>query len=157
MRNLVSKILLSLFIVLVSAQLRAQDVAAITGVITDASGAVIPGVAVTLENPQTGATYKTIANAEGSYTLNEVRPGPGYKLTFSLVDFKPTVISGIYMNVDSTRTQNAKMSVGTVSQTVEVSATNQDVTLDTTDATRSPARGGAMIPRRTRTTATPMR
>jgi len=135
MRNLIGKILPLLFIGLISAQLPAQDVAAITGVVTDSSGAVIPGVAVTIENSQTGAIYKTIGNAEGSYTLNEVRPGPGYKLTCTREGFKPTEISGIYMNVDSTRTQNVKMSVGGVSQVVEVSATNQDVTLDTTDAT----------------------
>jgi hypothetical protein len=137
MRTLLNKIFPALFIVLVlvSTQVRAQDAAAITGVITDSSGAVIPGVAVTLENPQTGATYKTIANAEGSYTLNEVRPGPGYKLLLDRDGFKPTTISGIYMNVASTRTQNAKMDVGSISQTVEVSATNQEVTLDTTDAT----------------------
>jgi hypothetical protein len=135
MRNLIGKIVVLSFVVLVSAQLWAQDVAAITGVVSDPTGAVIPGVAVTLQNPQTGSTYNTVANAEGSYTLNEVKPGPGYKLTFTRDGFKPTVISGIYMNVDSTRTQNASLAIGTTSQTVAVTATNDDVTLDTTDAT----------------------
>jgi hypothetical protein len=135
MRNRVSKILPLLFVVLFSAQLRAQDVAAITGVITDPAGALIPDAVVILENPQTGAIYKTVGNAQGSYTLNEVRPGPGYKLTVTRNGFKPAVISGIYMNVDSTRTQDVKMSVGSITQAVEVSAANQDVTLDTTDAT----------------------
>jgi hypothetical protein len=118
-----------------SAHVWAQDVAAITGVVTDQSGAVVPAANVALENPQTGALYKTVANAEGSYTLNQVKPGPGYKITFTHDGYKPTAISGLYMNVDSTRTQNVKMAVGGVTQTVEVSASNQDVTLDTTDAT----------------------
>ena len=135
MRNLVRWIFPVFFVLSISAQLRAQETASITGVVTDTSGAVVPGVAVTLENPQTGAAYKAVANAEGSYTINEVKPGPGYKLTIARDGFKPTVVSGIYMNVDSTRTQNVKLSVGGVSQTVEVSASNQTVTLDTTDAT----------------------
>jgi hypothetical protein len=135
MRNLIGKLLLVLFVLFISAQLRAQDVAAITGVVTDPTGAVVPGATVVLENPQTGATYTTTTNAVGSYTLNEVKPGPGYKITFKRDGFKPAVISGIYLNVDATRTQDAKMIVGSTAQTVEVSATNQDVTLDTTDAT----------------------
>lgn len=135
MRNMMSKSVVLFFILLISVQLRAQDVAAITGLITDQSGAVVPDVSVTLKNPSTGAVYVTVGNAQGSYTLNEIKPGPGYSLIFTKDGYKPTTISGIYMNVDSTRTQNVKLVIGTVTQTVEVSASNQDVTLDTTDAT----------------------
>jgi hypothetical protein len=135
MRKLIGRIFPLLFILLIAAQLRAQDVAAITGEITDPSGAAVPGVAVTLQNPQTGVSYAAVSNAEGSYTLNEVKPGPGYKITFAKDGFKPTTITGMYLNVDSTRTQNVKLSLGAISQTVVVSASNQDVTLDTTDAT----------------------
>jgi hypothetical protein len=135
MRKVIGNSIVFLFILFVSVQSRAQDVAAITGVVTDPSGAVIPGVAVTLRNPSTGAVYVAVGNEQGSYALNEIKPGPGYSITFTKDGFKPTTITGIYMNVDSTRTQNVKMGVGTVSQTVEVSATNDEVTLDTTDAT----------------------
>ena len=135
MRNLFGKVYVFVFLVFISGQLWAQDVAAITGVVADSSGAVVPGATVALENPQTGATYTTVSNGVGSYTINEVKPGPGYKITFTRDGFKPTVISGIYLNVDTTRTQDAKMVVGGAAQTVEVSATNQNVTLDTTDAT----------------------
>ena len=58
MRNLTGKIVVLLFILLISAHLRAQDVAAITGVIADPSGAVVPGATVTLLDPQTGVVYK---------------------------------------------------------------------------------------------------
>lgn len=112
----------------------AQNVASITGTVTDQSGAVIPGVDVTLHNPQTGQAYKTVTNAEGSYTFNEVKPGPGYTIEFAHPGFSSFVVAGIYMNVDATRTQDAHMTVGTAQQTVQVSAANQDVTLDTTDA-----------------------
>src|ERR1700689_4584100 len=102
MPKLVNKILPLLFIVLISAHLRAQDVAAITGVVTDQTGAVVPGATVTLENTLTGVTAKTVSNGIGSYTINEMKPGPGYKITFMHQGFKPLAISGIYMNVDAT-------------------------------------------------------
>ncbi len=113
----------------------AQDVAGITGVVTDQSGALVPDATVTLRNPQTGVVYTATSNSAGSYTISQVAPGPGYKIEFKHPGFKDTVISGLYMNVDSTRTQNAQLTVGEARETVEVSAENQTVTLDTTDAT----------------------
>lgn len=113
----------------------AQDVASITGVITDASGAVVPDVEVTLSNPETGVSYKAVSTSLGSYTINEVKPGPGYKIEFTRNGFKPLAISGLYLNVAATRTQNAQLTIGEARETVEVSAASQQVTLDTTDAT----------------------
>jgi len=115
--------------------LAAQDVASLTGVVTDTSGAVISAAAVTLRNPQTGLSYQTMTNGAGSYTFGQVKPGPGYTIEFAHTGFKTAVISGLYLNVDSTRTQNAEMSPGVARETVEVSAANQTVTLDTTDST----------------------
>jgi hypothetical protein len=115
--------------------LAAQDVASITGVVTDPSGAVIQGVNVTLSNPQTGVSYKATTNNLGSYTIDQVPPGPGYKIEFKHEGFKNASISGLYMNVNATRTQNAQMTLGATTETVEVSAASQDVTLDTTDST----------------------
>jgi hypothetical protein len=112
-----------------------QDVASITGIVTDQSGAVVPDVTVTLQNPQTGVAYRAVTNAAGSYTFNEVKPGPGYEITFEHTGFNSVVIAGLYLNVDSTRVQDAHMAVGSTQQTVQVSAANQEVTLDTTDAT----------------------
>src|SRR3984957_11239913 len=104
MRNLMAEMCPLLFVLLLSAPLRAQDVASITGVVTDPTGAVIPGVTISLENPQTGATYTTVSNGERSYAFTEVRPGPGYKIKFTREGFQPLVISDMYMNVDATRT-----------------------------------------------------
>ena len=118
-----------------SHRLFAQDTASITGIVTDASGAVIPGVQVSLTNSGTSVKYQAVTNAEGSYTINEVQPGPGYNLTFTRDGFTTVAVKGLYLNVSATRTQNATLSVGNVVTTVSVSGSNQDVTLDTTDAT----------------------
>jgi hypothetical protein len=131
-----------LFITLVLAALcslttlvAAQGVASVTGVVSDPTGAVIAGVGVTLTNVQTGDTYKAVTNDHGSYAINQVKPGPGYKIEFSHEGFKAVAVSDLYMNVDTTRTQNAQMSLGATTEMVEVSGVSQDVTLNTTDAT----------------------
>ena len=133
-RILLASLVLALFLG-VPTLLAAQDVASITGVVTDPSGAVVQGVDVTLQNPQTGVRYKAVTNDSGSYTLNQIKPGPGYKIEFTHAGFKAAVVSGLYLNVDTTRVQNAQLSLGGTTETVEVSASNETVTLDTTDAT----------------------
>jgi hypothetical protein len=115
--------------------LRAQDVASVTGVVTDTSDAVIVGASVALVNTTTNASYSAKTNSLGSYIIVNVPPGPGYKLTFTQGGFRPEVVTDIYLAVASTRTQNAKLHAGDVSQTIEVSAANEEVTLNTTDAT----------------------
>ncbi len=134
-RNLLLQCLLPLLGVLFALPSHAQDLASITGVVTDSSGAVISGAEVLLANDPTGASYKTVTNSVGSYTITNVAPGPGYKVTFSAANFNTIVITGIYLSVSSTRTQNARLTVGSASQTVEVSAADENVTLNTTDAT----------------------
>jgi hypothetical protein len=127
----------TLFITFSSAcVLRAQDTSAsLTGTVADASGAVVPSANVELVNPATGQSYKAVTNTNGSYTIGNVTPGPGYTETVSRQGFQKTVLTGLYLNVASTRTQNVTLTVGAVTETVAVSASNQDVTLDTTDAT----------------------
>jgi hypothetical protein len=135
-RRFLSGIVVFALILGIPALLRAQDaVASITGIVSDPTGAVLSGVNVILQNSQTGDTYKTVTGAGGSYSINQVKPGPGYKIEFVHDGFKAVVVSGLYMNVNATRTQNAQLIPGGTRETVEVSAANQDVTLDTTDAT----------------------
>ncbi|MDR3724865.1 MAG: carboxypeptidase-like regulatory domain-containing protein [Terracidiphilus sp.] len=114
---------------------QAQQSASITGVVTDPTGAVIPDVAVVLQSTTTGFTYKATTNSVGSYVITSVTPGPGYKLTFSRTGFQPTAINGVYINVSTTRTQNATLKIGTTAEVVQVSATSEIVTLNTEDAT----------------------
>jgi hypothetical protein len=126
-----------LSVVMVAAALstaQAQDGAAITGVVTDPTGAVIVGVSVTLTNSATGVIYKAVTNSAGSYRIVDVAAGPGYKEIFSLTGFAPLEISNLYLNVATTRTQDAKLKPGETQQ-VEVSASSENVTIDTTDAT----------------------
>ncbi len=113
---------------------KAQDTASLTGVVSDSSGAVIPGVAVTLSNPSTGATFIQKTDNSGTYHFTNIPASPGYKETFTRDGFSTVEISGITLDVGIARTQNAKMTPGANIETVQVSAGNEAVTLNTTDA-----------------------
>ena len=121
--------------VICASPLHAQDSASLTGTVTDSTGAVVPGAKITLANKSTNLSYQTLSNATGSYAISNIVPGPGYTETVSRDGFQTTVLTGLYLNVAVTRSQNVKLAVGVFSETVSVSAANQDVTIDTTDAT----------------------
>ena len=129
-------ILLSLAVNVFSAvPLLAQDAASLTGIVTDSSGAMLAGAKVELINKSTNLSYQTVSNSNGSYTISNIAPGPSYTEIVSHEGFKTTMLTGLYLNVAATRSQNVELAVGTVLDTVSVSAANQEVTLDTTDAT----------------------
>jgi hypothetical protein len=96
---------------------------------------VVPGAKIALANKATNLSYQTISTANGSYTISNIVPGPGYTETVSRDGFQTSVLTGLYLNVAATRSENVKLAVGSVEQTVSVSAENEGVTLDTTDAT----------------------
>jgi hypothetical protein len=112
---------------------QAQGSSAMTGVVTDATGAVVPGASVTLTNPSTGLTFTEESNSQGSYRFAIVPPGHGYNATFAHNGFATFTIEHFALEVGVTRTQNAKLLAG-ANQQVEVSGTNTEVTLNTTDA-----------------------
>src|SRR5579864_2203227 len=133
MRRLVAVVSL-LLVAFFAPLVKAQNVASMTGIVTDTTGAVIEGVQVELSNPTTGVAYKAVTNSVGSYTIPAAQPGPGYTAKFSREGFKSVVVTGLYLNVNAARSQNAQLSVGAVVESVSVSATNETVTLDTVDA-----------------------
>lgn len=123
---------LLIFVAVLSADAQ-QRTAAITGVVADSTGAVIPGATVTLQNQQTGLILKTTTESAGAYTFRLVPPGPGYQIKFEAAGFSPVVVSDLYLNIGDTRTQNAKLHAGTT-VTIAVSAAKEDQTINITDA-----------------------
>jgi hypothetical protein len=134
MRNLFAKFVLLVAVISFTGLLLAQDSSSMTGVVTDATGAVIPGSLVTLTNSLTGVTFTQTTDNTGTYRFLNVPPNRGYKATFSRAGFSTAEVSNITLEVAITRTQNAKLLVGAATETVQVSALNQVVTLNTSDA-----------------------
>jgi len=135
MRSLFIRFALLLILLTPGFVLFAQDTSSMVGVVTDPSGAVIPGTVVTLTNPATGTSVTQTTDNLGFYRFASVSPIPGYKVTFTHPGFSAAVVSDITLNVGIARTQNIRLAVGAQAETVSVSASSEIVTLDTTDAT----------------------
>ncbi len=95
--------------------------ASLTGTVTDASGALVPEVAVTATNTATGISTKTTSDAAGQYTLPSL-PAGTYNLTFTKEGFSSTVIDNVTLQVDQQATLDASLKVGSVSQQVVVTS-----------------------------------
>ena len=117
-RRLCAWFLLVLFGVSTSA-LAQRTTGAITGVATDESGAVLPGVTVTLQGPGVPGQPTTVTEADGSYRFPTVPPGE-YTLTFSLQGFSTVRQEKIPVPLGSTVEINVQLKVSTLAETVTV-------------------------------------
>ena len=103
--------------------LSAQEAAAaINGIVTDASGAAVPGATVTLSNSATGVSRATQTNGAGIYNFVQVLPAP-YTMKVVKEGFNTLTQPEIVMQVNQTATYDFKLTVGSTQQTVEVQAT----------------------------------
>jgi hypothetical protein len=105
--------------VLVAATASAQS--AITGVVKDASGAILPGVAVEAASPALIEKVRSVVtDDQGVYSVVNLRPGV-YKVTFALQGFTSLVRDGIDLPANFTATVNADLKLGAIEETVTVS------------------------------------
>jgi hypothetical protein len=93
----------------------------ISGVVKDASGAVLPGVAVTVTDTDTGATRTVVSGADGAYVLPNLPVGP-YTLKAVLQGFNTYVKEGIVLQVNTNPTFDVTLAVGNVGEQVTVTA-----------------------------------
>jgi len=95
--------------------------ASLTGRISDAAGAVIPGAQVTITNVNTGVAYETLSNEEGYYTLPQLQPGD-YRSTIRKDGFKPLQQAGINLQVAQVLRLDYTLEAGSLTETVNVAA-----------------------------------
>lgn len=114
-------------------QLPAQSsYGSIVGTVTDPSGAIIPGAAITLTNLDTSEIFKTVSNAGGNYQFVNLQPGD-YKVDVTVRGFKHLTRNQVQVAVQLATRIDAVMQVGEVDQQVEV--TGSAPLLQTEDAT----------------------
>jgi hypothetical protein len=99
---------------------RAQETAGIVGTVTDSSGAVVPGASVTLTNIGTNISQTANTSDGGDYVFTLLQVG-NYTVKVEAKGFKSFSASGIVLAAGDRARVDAKMQVGDVAQTVEVS------------------------------------
>jgi Carboxypeptidase regulatory-like domain/TonB dependent receptor len=90
----------------------------IRGIVTDATGSVVPGTTVTLLNTDTGVVRELTTNSAGLYDAVSILPGQ-YRITFDKSGFQKVVRDGIVLSVGAISV-DAQLSVGTAQQQVVV-------------------------------------
>jgi Carboxypeptidase regulatory-like domain/TonB dependent receptor-like, beta-barrel len=98
-----------------------QDAATVVGEVTDPSGGVVPGAAVTVTNLATGITLTTVTNDRGVYSLPGLRPGE-YTITIELDGFSKFVQSTVTLQVAQVLRLDATLQAGSLTETVQVQA-----------------------------------
>ena len=106
--------------------------AAVQGTITDAGGATVDSAVVTIINTSTGITTTAKTNSRGFYTFPQLQIGGPYTISVDSQGFKKFELTGILLNLNDNRTIDAKLDVGSTSESVQVTAQNGQVeTADT--------------------------
>jgi hypothetical protein len=122
MKRVAIRISIALLVaVLGSASAWAQATAEISGTVRDQSGAVLPGVEVTMAQTETGIVRSTVTNETGNYVMTNLPLGP-YRLQALLPGFRTFSQTGIVLQVGSSAVINPVLEVGQVSESVDVQA-----------------------------------
>ncbi len=103
----------------------------ITGTVTDPSGAVVQGAKVVGTEVKTGVVYTQTTNKDGIYTFSNILPGT-YVVAVSGTGFKDIKSTDIILTANQSGQFNAKLQLGSPSQTVTVQSL--PTTVDTQDA-----------------------
>src|SRR5690348_9852003 len=93
----------------------------IVGSVRDASGAVVIGATVTVRNTETGIAHVVKSNSEGQYVVTLLQPGT-YSVTVERQGFKKAVQPAFKLDVNQTSRVDITLAVGSVSESVEVTA-----------------------------------
>src|SRR6185295_2583300 len=106
----------------------------INGVVTDNTGAVVPGVTVKAQEVATGLSRDTVSGVDGRYIFTSLRPTT-YDITAELQGFRTSQRKGLLLQANENLTVNFAIEVGALSETVTVSG--ESPTVDVTSSVLS--------------------
>jgi hypothetical protein len=147
-RALVAVCILTLCVVLIPARAHPQSIRpSVTGVVTDSSGAVLPGVTVEIASPELIERVRVaVTDGSGTFRITELEAGL-YTVTFTLPGFSTVRREGLALSGSMTATVNAELRVGTLAETilvtgdspiVDVQSSRQTQVIDNTIVTDMP-------------------
>jgi outer membrane receptor protein involved in Fe transport len=123
---------LTLLLALAPAPAAAQATGQINGIVTDPSGAVLPGVTIEATSDATGATRSAVSGSDGLYTIPLVPPG-AYTVKATLPGFRTSQRDHVRVTVTETARVAFQLEVGQLSETITVSA--EATLVETSNAT----------------------
>jgi outer membrane receptor for ferrienterochelin and colicin len=130
LRTLVGAVAALAILAVSPAPSRAQGVTtgALSGTITDNSGAGVDGAQVQLRNARTGLNIGTISRASGLYTIQGIAPDNDYTIVVRRIGYAPLTRTGVVIPLGQTRREDFKMArEAAVLSTVTVTATTDPV------------------------------
>ena len=111
----------------------AQVNAVVGGIVSDASGALIPGAEVTARNIATGIVTSRVTNEAGNYDFASLQPGT-YTVSAALSGFQTATFNNVQLSQGQQVRLNVTLQVGTVAQAVEVVAEANTLLATTTSS-----------------------
>src|SRR5262245_31962577 len=122
-------LLLGVPLMILSAQ---TNYATLGGTVSDASGALIPGVTITARNTETGIVTTFVSNETGAYQFAALQPGK-YRVTAELTGFRTAAYEDVVLGLTQQVRLNFTLQVGAQAEAVEVT-TAADTLIATTSA-----------------------
>lgn len=111
----------------------AQEIyGSVLGTIQDTSGARVPGASVAITNRETNLVLTTVTNESGAYTLSNVLPG-AYDVKVTIQGFKEFVQQGVPVTAGAISRVDAKLQVGSLSESVTVQSETSLLKTDKAD------------------------
>ena len=104
-------------------------VTGVGGVIKDPSGAVIPGARVIVRNVESGEVQTATTDSNGNYNVANLRPG-NFTLTAAIPGFQTYTVNNLWVRAGRVNNISPTLSVGSVSQTVAVSAQSPELSIE---------------------------
>src|SRR5689334_22724091 len=106
----------------ISAFAQASQTGGITGVVSDASGALVSGATVDVINESTGKSVRTATTAgDGGYSITLLTPG-AYRLEITAPNFKKAIVTAVQVRIGESSRQDVTLEAGRIEETVNVEA-----------------------------------
>ena len=117
--------ILCVLVLICTSWVMASPTGSITGFVKDSSGALVPGVKVTVTNTGTNAQLTALSDENGGFQFPQLAPA-SYSLVFELSGFKKTIVNAL-VQVDQITRVDVVLEVGAVSYTHLTLPTNREV------------------------------
>jgi len=115
-----------------SAAVAQKDTGGITGTVTDPSGAVVTGAKVTVTDVDRGTTVTTTTDGQGEYVVSPLKIGR-YSVTIEKSGFRKAVLGPVKVDVQAQPAVNAKLRVGSISETVTITTQGPQLETETSE------------------------